>query len=602
MADDRWAWQYSDGSFTTSGSMGTWEVASRFDLSQLPASSAKRMVVFVRGIICEFSNAGVQPTIGVASIGLDVDTGSQPSLTTHQMHLPLARALTAYPASNVGNGHPFAFSFAITSTVTDPQFGSGIATNSGGNLAIWARADWNGAPLAHATTFRLRDIQWLVLDADVLEAEGMLLVDEGSAVNLDNTAVGGVSGKLLAGRATPLPQGNWMQIAACVTEPNYDPGQLGTAERPFISAGRNATAHTDAVFANQTPTAEMGVALPHGPLLLQPPSASKQGRHAMASIGLCTVPASGTHYGQIIARDPLSYPLLQRTDVIRSLLVHVNLDASGVEHFTRNSTVTATQSGVVSSNITPTFYPLPLNNNTSTGFSTQPIIVMTSDVQRNGSAITRSIQCRMRNATGGFVRFPSGQHVLFDNERFPHANLFTDKNIPGQPRTYSLDAFDRLGTATPADARLPHLFMFHSTLNVTDVLTPPYSDVTPVQLTITAEGPLIGTMSALPFAPNREQQVSVDAMRHGEIKGGTGYRRTWPTWVHPRRIYNLQWRLADSDAQTLVAFLKANDYFAYTPPNGIATPVVVSSDVETLRESDGSSTVSVQAMQLLYTQ
>jgi len=605
MANNRFAWSAQTLPFTTSGAMGSgsndsWQIASSFDMSKLTQGSSKRLAVLVSGSVGDFNNFGAPPSTGLLEVALGYNSGLKG--LTHRLTLPLNSCVGLYPTSEPGASHGFSFLMVqqASPAITDPDFTATTPTNSGSDLVLWARAIWNDDQPNYGVSFQVRDVQWLVLDMDVLEAKGYVRAVVATDVQLENnfntyTLVNSDSTALGAAGQT------WMQMSSIYQQyRDIPPGNVNTQLRPYFSTGTNDTAAGNVTITNHTTEAEQGIGIYSTSALASSRAANL--RMCSSSIGVHDV-LTGTHYSQVLAQDRglLASAFVDRTLVKRSVLLQLRIDL--LEHFTRNTTVTSSVSNVVSSNNTPNaYYGMTLNNNPGTVFGTIPIIIGTSDVTSNGSFISRQIQNRLRSSTGGLLAAPLGYYKLYPTERHSPHVVYSTKNVPGIAHSYVLDPFDNVGNATPGDASHPQFFMFHPILDVTNVLTPPWNEQGTVQLTITAEGPLVGTMSALPVLPDIAQPIKLEGVQHGQVRGATGYQRSWPTWIRPRRAYDLTWTaLSATDASSVETFLSLNDSFAYTPPHGSATPVVITGDVTTVMLSDGRKTLSVPVVQLLWT-
>lgn len=608
MPDQRFAWTKDTDPVTTFGSMGSgandaWQIVSRFPLSELTQGVSKRLAIFVKGGVCEFQNFGTTPNTGMMQVCLGDATSSSAGLrgTTHRMTLPLLAGLGAYPNSDPNAAHGFSF-LAMQQAdpaLSDPDFTAVIDTTTGADLVLWARAIWNDDAMSYTTLFTVRDVQWLVLDMDVLEAASIVRAVESLDVTLDNTVS---TYKLLSSDSASLVASQqWMQLSSIYCQPRHVPdGINSTQRRPYFTSGTNDTASSNTTIGNHTSQSEQGV----GVFTLNALNSSRgsQLRFCSSAVGIIDVPV-GNHYAQVLgaARDFGAVP----DKVTRSAQLLLRLDS--LEHFTR-ATVTATMTGVVASNNTASaYYGISLSNNASTVFGTSPILIGTADALRNGSPVSRKLMNRLRSSTGGVLHQPDAFHKLYganqDGERHPQTVLMTVKNVPGVSASYLLDVFDNIGPAQPGDARFPQFFMFHPILFVEDVLTPPWQEQGTTQITLTAEGPLVGSMNALPIAPDVQVQQTMDSIQRGEVLGAQGYKRTWPTWIKPRRSWQLQWSgLSPADALTLRTFLDVNDSFALTPQgSSVAIPATITSEVQRSIRPDAIEVIQVQVVELLFT-
>jgi hypothetical protein len=97
-------------------------------------------------------------------------------------------------------------------------------------------------------------------------------------------------------------------------------------------------------------------------------------------------------------------------------------------------------------------------------------------------------------------------------------------------------------------------------------VVPPAPLANPVVLVPSREGVALAAQVDLPIQP--DWAIPEDAVRDsGEIKGETGYSRSWPQFSIGRRIWRLGWNvLRPSQFATLDAFFRANRTFRWVPP------------------------------------
>lgn len=85
------------------------------------------------------------------------------------------------------------------------------------------------------------------------------------------------------------------------------------------------------------------------------------------------------------------------------------------------------------------------------------------------------------------------------------------------------------------------------------------------------------------------------------IRGGTGYRRTWPHGARALRVFGVSWDLADDDARTLYAFLVATPAWRYTAPRSQPLAVLSVSRPEIQPISHRTARVNVDVAVLTWT-
>ena len=603
MADDRWAWTTNGTVFQSSGSMGqgtndSWQIASTFDMSQLTQGSAKRLAVLVTGRLCDFANFGTSPSTGLVEVALGLDSGLKG--TTHRTVQTLLNCLNNY-GSGTEYGHQFSFLMVQQSSpsVSDPDFGATTATNGGNNFVLWARGHWNDDAAAYSTTFSLRDVQWLVLDMDVLEAEGYVAGSAATDVTLSNTVQ-----TVVNSQSTSLGSSgqSWLQLSSIYAQPTgYLTGSPLVYTRPLFRTGVNNATPSSVSLSQMSVESYQGI----GQSAVSALSSSRAAdlRDCSHALGVRVI-ASGNQYPQVLGKDPTAMTsVVGNTIVRRSMLLNIRGDA--LDGWARNTTITDTEAGLIGTPAAPFLASdkTRLVNNAGLNYALQPVVLMTSGMDFGGALnnTQRAHHIRVMSDTGSPVYQPQRYTRLLGYERHQSLSIYTTKVIPYSTRPLRLQMINEIPGAVQT-TQFAELVMFHNTLNVSDVLTPPWSDLTPTQITITAEGPLVGSMNTLPVTPDVTQSLNIAGVRHGEVLGSQGYRRTWPVWIRPRRAYTLTWSaISAADAATLLDFLDANDSFALTPPHGVATPVVITGEVQSYRYPDGRKTISIQVSQLLWT-
>lgn len=601
MANDRMAWTQTDDQFVSSGAMGSfandaWQIASTFDTSRLPSVIAKRVAVFVQYTITSVGVVGPNaPLTGSIEVALGLDSGLRG--LTHRNVEPI-NTLGNVINPNTGRVRTFVMVQQQSPVINDPDFGSAISTLSGANLCLWTRASWVDDLPGYVCNYRLTDIQWLVFDMDVLETYGMVRAH----VATDVTVTSSNAATLVNGDATsPGLNKNHLVFAASYVQQRDDTWAPTATARPLICTAGSASVYDDPT--TQTAKVRYGQHSQQTSLI----QSSRSSDARMCAGGVFAFYAGNDDFHQTTAVSASPLPPAGKEAIVRySVLLALTIEELEAQASATGMTING---GVPTAAAPGGFLPTTqtrLVNNTSVNFAIEPIVIMTHGrrLLNGGSGIT-SYRARVLSDTGGTLYEPLTYHVCGGAEEMQVVSLYTTKIIKGQSRPLRLQPeFDIGSNLLPNQLRANSgiIILFHHTLNVTDVLDPVWSDLTPVELTIAAEGPVVGSMNTLPVQPDLAQQVSTIGMKHGEVLGSQGYRRTWPTWITPRRAYNLQWSsVSAADAATLLAFLDANDSFAYTPPHGTATPVLIDSDVQSYRLPDGREQISVQVVQLVWT-
>jgi len=598
MANERIAWTATNALFSSNGNMGSfandaWQIASTFDLSQVPQGPSQRLAVFVQFSIRNVNTSGPgNPNTGAVEVALGLDSGLKG--TTHRCVEAInTLGLGPYPGS--GKRRTLLMVQQQSPGISDPDFGQAIGTSSGANLCLWTRGTWVDDQPAYVCFYEIADIQWLVFDMDAMEAEGMVRAHVASDVTLTSST----TDTLINGDAvSPGTTDTHLTFGASYAQPRdpaFAPGL------PFMLSFGAAQTYDD-------PTTHLerwrcGTELQNTPLIN-----SSRGNDARMCLGGMTVWSAGNYdYHQVVGRDhtPVPSTAARRTVIRYSTLLTIN--TSNLVGFASVQGWGGFPYGAAPGGYNPNA-ATRLQNITSLGFAIEPMILAATGRnfgQGNIGLGVASFRTRILTDTGGNQYTPDTYTLLGKDEELLDVSINTMKIIPYGSRPLRHQAeFDVGSNLLPNTLRVdPYVMcLFHHTINVDDVLSPPWTELNPVELTITAEGPLVGTMNALPIVPDVSQQVSVEGMQHGEVLGSQGYRRTWPIWVKPRKVYNLVWStLSATQATSVMTFLDDNDSFAYTPPHGIATPVVISGPVQAYRLADGRKQVSVQVTQLIWT-
>lgn len=614
MANEIWIKTLSSPSATSTGQgSGTndgWLTAATYPRSSLPQSTTQRLAVYVTGRVGITNYATGDPLFvpgGQIEVCLGLSSGLKS--TKHRLKVPINGNVDIANTPGVGltdRGLPFTFMLVqqASPSISDSDFGATLNTTAMGDLVLWARTYRNGDPASYWMSFDIFDTQWLVMDMDALAADSRVrAAEDTSTTSVDATVREVLTDGTNIGSATQ----KWITFAQVA----YDSGVNNDFKLRIgyqTSSGATAT-------GTLTTRLELG----HSSGLdtgLESPK-SQQGGFFTHTI------ASGTQHMQMLGVHQLIHS--SATTVTRAATLSIRVDDLG--YFSQAAITTTTVGGFEGMLLekgsaagtppyngqSPGYYPVLMESATSTG-TWHPIILAQSQTNLPpyyyGETTTK---IQLRNGTGGIVNEHEGwQHQLegaFNVSTHGYQRsmnqLITQTTAMAEiAYSFSMDVRTRDIQTLFCDLQWPCMLMFHDTLNANNnTPTPKWTDLTPTPITITAEGPVVGSMNALPFAPDDSIQQTMEQMQFGEVKGTQGYRRTWPTWVKPRRGWSLTWNpLSEANATTLRTFLNANDSFAFTPPGySSAIPVMITSEVGSTIRSDGLESIRCEVTELLFT-
>lgn len=155
--------------------------------------------------------------------------------------------------------------------------------------------------------------------------------------------------------------------------------------------------------------------------------------------------------------------------------------------------------------------------------------------------------------------------------------------------------------ATPQLLRDFQFVAFHPVRDPANITTPPGGLPAALVVAPDRQAPLVGSLPAPPSPPAaaRPQRPRHD---RPSIRGGTGYRRSWPLGARPLAELSLQWGpMPRSEGQAVFDFLRANLSWAYTPPRSPAVAVMSTSHPEMAAADHRNVTVSVDVAILTFT-
>lgn len=115
------------------------------------------------------------------------------------------------------------------------------------------------------------------------------------------------------------------------------------------------------------------------------------------------------------------------------------------------------------------------------------------------------------------------------------------------------------------------------------------------------EGLSPASLAAPPLAPDVSVGETIN-WRRQELRGSTGYVRTWGVFVRPRRTFTVSWGpVTAAQRDTLVAFLAANLAWKLTPPRETPIAVVAVGELRWEQSSGQTFRVDIEVAELVYT-
>jgi hypothetical protein len=145
------------------------------------------------------------------------------------------------------------------------------------------------------------------------------------------------------------------------------------------------------------------------------------------------------------------------------------------------------------------------------------------------------------------------------------------------------------------------LVAFHPVRDPENITTPPGGLPSPIVLVPDRQAPDVGSLSQPPARPSSERPQRARDERPA-IRGGTGYRRSWPLGASVLRELSLQWGpMPRDDGQAVFDFLRANQVWAYLPPSGALVAVGNLGNPELAAADHRNVTVSIDVALLTWT-
>lgn len=155
--------------------------------------------------------------------------------------------------------------------------------------------------------------------------------------------------------------------------------------------------------------------------------------------------------------------------------------------------------------------------------------------------------------------------------------------------------------ATPQTLRDFQFVAFHPVRDPENITTPPGGLPAPIVLVPGRQAPAVGS---LPVPPSQPSSARPQRGRHDRpsIRGGTGYRRSWPLGARPLAELSLQWGpMPRAEGQAVFDFLRANLSWRYTAPRAAAVAVMSTTPPQMVAVDHRNVTVSVDVAVLTFT-
>lgn len=155
--------------------------------------------------------------------------------------------------------------------------------------------------------------------------------------------------------------------------------------------------------------------------------------------------------------------------------------------------------------------------------------------------------------------------------------------------------------ATPQTLRDFQFVAFHPVRDPENITTPPGGLPAPLIVAPDRQAPAVGSLLDPPSPPAaaRPQRSRTD---RPTIRGGTGYRRSWPLGARPLAELSLQWGpMPRAEGHAVFDFLRANLSWRYTAPRAAAVAVMSTTPPQMAAVDHRNVTVSVDVAILTFT-
>ncbi len=601
MPEIRYGGIYRESSAATVTTMGSsagppggdgWQIVARLPASLLPVGTT-RLAVLCRGIMADVVVSGASPARGLMQLCLGLESGLR--APNHLQNVSLrGEQLTPQPGLD---GLPFCFLMIQSPdglTITDPSFGAAWFNDSDAEICLWARTYWNGDGAVYAAEWTLRDVEWLWFDLDhipstdryverYLPASPVTVGKSQSAwpTNYLNANTVGVAGQ------------KWLHVVQVEYTPQQENGLA-----PGFQFGYSPTPGSLVGFVPKIGTNEKwGLA-----------------RAATNQTGLQDVRLHGGGFWYQERPSGVFLPAMQCRDwnlsgagVLLHRFHYLGIRLDNLLDVLARTETSFPNAGAGLLHVNPAAYEVfvPLER-TATGVVAAPSLLVHGCVEHVG---LESAAAEVRSDQGSAFRGFEGFSRLDNGKREGHGVMgFTDQafTYATPDLQYRVHFTGGLGNGaggrTVRDLTILQAYLLRDPSNLP---TDPPAIPDPLLVTVGAEGPDPATLPLLPLQPDAQLRQDVEGYREAVIGGK--YRRSWPLFTKPRRVWSLRWEpLSVAQKDTLLAFLEANQTFAFRVPHAIPSDplvAVMQPDLAEYEQIGGDNwAVAARIVELIWTQ
>lgn len=588
-----------------------WQVVSFLPRTNLPEGVGNYSLM-VTGVLHNIRRIAstIAPQRGVVQLCLGLDTGAKSPL--HQCVFSLNEQTLE------GSGIPFGFTMAqrplASPTISDPFFGDSFDNDSGARWCIWARVYTNGDPLTYNYEFDISDLTWIWWDTGRIPAEDCAVEAYYPASPqplLFSQAFAHIS---------PNQPGNagekWLFFGSVSYEPPI--GALGSQPAPVIQLGYTTNSGVAGTVGYQPDSTLAGMVPKIG---TNTRWAQSKGNIVIQNLnqGQGSVPIhshwgfwygerpSGSFYPAFQARDRQSSGPAFSSRIRSYLFLAIRLD-NLFDVVGRYETEVVRATGNRFADPSRPDDPregaayVPLERAQS-GIVSSPCVMahgIVSTVGRN------DYLCEIWTNRGVMIR-GSSAFAVANTARNEGASImsFAQHGLtPSSPSVQYRMRFTGGALAHPASipVRDISVLQFNFVRDADPEPALPATPSNPIVVSPGRESPSVASLSLPPHAPDSATDESFVEPEFGDIRGATGYRRTWPLFSRPRRQFPVTWSaLLESQARDVMDFLQANPMFRHSLPRDSAIAAFQIGEPELRQISAQAYAVSVDCVELIWT-